>query len=120
MCSPVPDINLYKICPAASWADATRTGQLPVSRDDERDGYIHLSSAEQVGGTLRRHFAGQRDLVLLEIPAAGLPTGALRWERAQSGEAFPHLYAALRVELVARVIAVKQLPGGAHELPEGF
>ncbi|HVZ32686.1 MAG TPA: DUF952 domain-containing protein [Polyangiaceae bacterium] len=120
MCNPGTNVNLYKICPAASWSEATRTGQLPVSRDDERDGYIHLSSAEQVGGTLRRHFAGQRDLVLLEIPAGGLPAGALRWETARSGEPFPHLYAALHVQLVARVIPVKQLASGAHALPEGF
>jgi uncharacterized protein (DUF952 family) len=120
MRSPVTNIHLYKICPAASWSEATRTGELPVSRDDERDGYIHLSSAAQVGGTLRRHFAGQTDLVLLEIPAGGLPTAALRWEMARNGEAFPHLYAALRVELVSRVIAVKQSANGAHELPEGL
>src|SRR5687767_388945 len=62
------DAALYKICPRHSWAEALQTGQLPVSGDDARDGYIHLSSAQQLRGTLERHFKAQPDLVLLVIP----------------------------------------------------
>jgi uncharacterized protein (DUF952 family) len=112
--------NLYKICPAASWSGAQRNGRLPVSPDDQRDGFVHLSTARQVRGSLRRHFAAEADLVLLEIPESRVPIGDLRWEPARSGELFPHLYAALVTEFVARVIAVPLGAGGHHELPPEF
>jgi uncharacterized protein (DUF952 family) len=96
-----------------------KTGQLPLSRDDARDGYVHLSSAQQLHGTLARHFAAQADLVLLVIPSVRLPEAALRWELARSGEPFPHLYAELRVELVAEVFELP-LAGERHVLPQGL
>jgi len=112
--------SLYKICPAASWADAQTSGCLPVSRDDQRDGFVHLSTASQVRGSLRRHFAAQPDLILLEIPESRIPAGELRWEPARSGELFPHLYSALVSKLVARAIALPLGADGNHELPPDF
>jgi uncharacterized protein (DUF952 family) len=111
---------LYKVCPRPSWSEALRSGTLPVSRDDARDGYIHLSSAEQLSGTLERHFAAQPDLVLLVIPSARLPEGALRWELARSGQRFPHLYAELRAELVAEVLELPLDGEQRHVLPRGL
>jgi uncharacterized protein (DUF952 family) len=111
---------LYKICPRQSWSQAQELGELPVSRDDARDGYVHLSEARQVRGTLARHFAGQRELVLLVIPRARVPEGALRWEAARSGELFPHLYASLRSELVSEALELGLDAAGQHVLPQGF
>lgn len=120
MSHPTPgDGRLYKICPRQSWAEALKSGQLPVSSDDARDGYVHLSSAQQLSGTLACHFAGQPDLVLLVIPSARLPEAVLRWERARNGEPFPHLYGELRVELVAEVLELP-LAGEQHVLPHGL
>src|SRR5262249_27046127 len=105
--SPPGETSVYKICTPASSALAQRSGELPASDADARDGYVHLSTAKQVRGSLARHFFGQADLLLLELPSAGLPAGALRWEPARGGELFPHLYAPLRPELVARVLPVQ-------------
>ena len=90
---------LYKICPRQSWSEALERGALPISRDDLRDGYVHLSAAHQVRASLDKHFAGQTQLLLLVIASAGLPTGSLRWEPSRGGELFPHLYAELRCEI---------------------
>jgi uncharacterized protein (DUF952 family) len=112
--------HLYKICTAASWSEAQRSGRLPVSPDDQRDGFVHLSTVHQVRGSLRRHFAAKADLVLLEIPESRVPIGDLRWEPARGGELFPHLYAALASEFVTRVIPIPLGAGGDHELPPEF
>ena len=93
---------------------------LPVSHDDARDGYVHLSSAQQLRGTLARHFAAQPDLVLLVIESSRLPEAALRWELARGGEPFPHLYAELRVELVAEVLDLPLDGERRHVLPQGL
>jgi uncharacterized protein (DUF952 family) len=114
------DAALYKICSQHSWSQAQQTGHLPSSRDDTRDGYVHLSAAHQVRGTLERHFAGQPDLVLLVIAAARLPAGALRWEPSRNGELFPHLYGELRTELVLEALALPLAGGERHGLPQGL
>lgn len=108
---------LYKVCPRASWSEALKSGVLPLSRDDERDGYVHLSAAHQVRGTLDRHFAGRPELVLLALSPARLPQTALRWEASRSGELFPHLYGELRAELVSEVFELPLDGSERHVLP---
>lgn len=118
--SSTADGALYKICPRRSWGEARALGRLPVSPDDARDGYVHLSAAAQVRGTLARHFAGQAELVLLRLSIERLPAGALRWEAARNGELFPHLYAELTVELVAEVLELPLDEQQRHVLPRGL
>jgi uncharacterized protein (DUF952 family) len=111
---------LYKVCPRSSWSEALKIGALPPSPADARDGYVHLSAAHQVRGTLQRHFARERDLVLLALSAAGFPEGALRWEAARNGELFPHLYRELRAELVNEVFELPLDGMEQHVLPQSF
>ena len=54
----------YKILSADELATLEREGQFAGSADDLRDGYIHLSTAAQLDGTLAKHFAGREDLYL--------------------------------------------------------
>ena len=83
-------MTLVKIFRALEWAAFRQSGEYAGSADDLRDGFIHLSSAEQVAGTLERHFAGESGLVVAEIDVA--EDRALRWELSRGGAAFPHLY----------------------------
>src|SRR3546814_12130319 len=66
---------------------------------DIADGYIHLSSAEQVEGTLEKHFAGQSGLHIAEVDLT-LLGDAIRWEEARGGALFPHLYGDLPIDAV--------------------
>lgn len=97
---------VYKILSAAAWAEAEAAGVFLGSPVDLGDGYIHFSTAEQVAETAARHFAGQRDLVLVAV-AAGALGPALRFEPSRGGALFPHLYGPLPVSLVQWV---KPLP----------
>ena len=90
---------------------------MPISRDDLRDGYVHLSAPQQVRGSLDKHFAGQTELVLLVIPSGGLPPEALRWELSRGGELFPHLYAELHCGFVSQVIEITCDADGRQLLP---
>ncbi len=93
---------IYKICSAAEWHAAVAASAYRGSRDDLRDGFIHFSTSAQIPGTLRRHFAGQRDLVIIAVDPADLGPH-LRWEPARGGDLFPHLYGELPVSLARRV-----------------
>jgi uncharacterized protein (DUF952 family) len=90
---------IYKILDATEWATAQAGGHVAGSADDRRDGFIHLSAADQVVETAHRHFADRSDLVLLTVDDAALGPH-LRWEESRGGALFPHLYGPLPVTAV--------------------
>ena len=83
---------------------------------DVADGYVHLSTAEQVAGTLDAHFAGREDLFLaaVDLAAAG---DAIRWEESRGGALFPHLYARLTRSLVLAGGPLRRGADGTPILP---
>jgi ornithine lipid ester-linked acyl 2-hydroxylase len=96
--SPRPEVA-FKILTGEEWADFQASGRFEGSPADRVDGFIHLSAADQVDGTLARHFAGRNGLVLAEIDLAALGD-SLRWEESRGGALFPHLYGALPLAAV--------------------
>jgi uncharacterized protein (DUF952 family) len=114
------DRVVYKVTPRAEWLRARELGELMPSADDLRDGFVHLSRAHQLQGTLARHFAGRADLLLLAVRVGRLPEGTLRWEPSRQGELFPHLYGRLGVATVEQVFELPLDAAGAHVLPEGL
>jgi uncharacterized protein (DUF952 family) len=108
---------IYKICPASAWREAEREGVYRGSRDDARDGFIHFSTVAQVEGTARKHYFGQTALFLVEVDVDALGT-ALRWERSRNDELFPHLYGALDLGAVRRVLTMHARADGTHDIPE--
>lgn len=81
---------ILKIFRGMEWAAFVESGSFAGSADDLRDGFIHLSSSEQLEGTLRRHFADAAAVVIAELAVADDP--ALRFEASRGGALFPHLY----------------------------
>ncbi|BAT59008.1 hypothetical protein GJW-30_1_01536 [Variibacter gotjawalensis] len=91
--------TIYKIAPRALWEAAERAGAFTGAPVDVEDGYIHFSARDQVEETAAKHFAGQRDLLLIAVDADALGH-ALQWEPSRGGALFPHLYAPLRMHAV--------------------
>ena len=96
---------VYKIAPRGEWEAAVAIGVYRGSQDDQRDGFIHLSTRSQISTTLQRHFAGQSDLLLISFEASALGT-ALRFETSRGGQPFPHLYGELDTTLALEVAEV--------------
>ena len=109
---------VYKICPGAEWALAMDSGSYAGSAVDRADGFIHFSPAGQARETAARHFAGQRDLVLVQVDTARLPPDALKWEASRGGALFPHLYAPLPAAAALRVDPLPWRDGEGHLFPE--
>jgi len=108
--------TIYKICTAAEWRQAEQAGVYRGSAVDHRDGFIHFSTAAQVGETAARHFAGQADLLVVAVDAAALGD-ALRWEPSRGGSLFPHLYGPLPLSAVRRVSEIGLDDAGRHQFP---
>jgi uncharacterized protein (DUF952 family) len=107
---------VYKICPASLWREAESAGVFRGSEVDIRDGFIHFSSAEQAAETAAKHFAGQRDLVLLHVDTAQLG-GRLKWELSRGAKLFPHFYGDLDPAMVTKIDLLPLGPDGRHRLP---
>ena len=105
-----PPATAWKILSAEQWASFQAAGRFEGSPADLADGFIHLSAADQVAGTLEKHFAGQTDLVLAEIDLAALGDG-LKWEQSRGGALFPHQYGVLPIDSVRTVRFLQEQQG---------
>lgn len=95
--------NAFKILTATQWAQFEADGVFHGAPVDLEDGYIHLSTADQLQGTLDKHFAGQARLVIAEIDLSALGD-AVRWEVSRGGALFPHVYGVLPMGTMIGVV----------------
>ncbi len=108
---------IYKLLPDELWKAALAAGIFRGSPLDLSDGYIHLSTSEQVRETARRHFFDVASLLLVEVETERLGS-SLRWEPSRGGDLFPHLYGPLELSSVVRVRPVPLAPDGTPIIPE--
>lgn len=104
--SDLPDVA-FKILSRADWRAAVAEGRYDGSAVDLADGYIHLSAADQLAVTAAKYYAGQTDLMLVEVDLTILGD-ALIWEPSRGGALFPHIYGPLPVAATraARALSV--------------
>ena len=119
MMSEARSTTVYKILGAAEWRDAVAVGAYAGSPDDARDGFIHLSTAEQLAGTAAKYFRHKPDLVLVALEAARLGP-ELKWEPSRGGALFPHYYGALDPDGAASVVPLPLGTDGVPQLPGGL
>ncbi|MBU1307271.1 MAG: DUF952 domain-containing protein [Alphaproteobacteria bacterium] len=112
-----PDL-VYKIATTSAFVPARGTPSFAGMPIDAQDGYIHFSTADQLAETLRLHFAGQADLVLLAVRSADLGAG-LVWEASRGGALFPHYYGGpLPTAAIAWEAPISVADNGSCDLPE--
>jgi uncharacterized protein (DUF952 family) len=107
---------IYKILSAAEWQAAERDGVFRGAGIDIADGFIHFSTAEQAVETAAKHFAAQRDLVLVAVDAEKLGA-AVKWEVSRGGQLFPHLYGTLATRDAAWAKPLALDANGKHVFP---
>lgn len=93
-----PDVA-YKVLTGTQMAELERLGTFAGAPVDLADGYVHLSTAEQVTETVDRHFAGQDDLHIAAVDLEALGP-AVKWEPSRGGALFPHVYGELPLSAV--------------------
>jgi uncharacterized protein (DUF952 family) len=95
--------SAFKILTSDQWAQFEADTLFHGAPIDLADGYIHLSAADQLQGTLDKHFAGQTGLVIVEVDLEQLGE-TVKWEVSRGNALFPHVYGALPL---AAVVGVK-------------
>lgn len=105
--------NLYKVLSKQEWEVASQSGKIATDLD-QKDGFVHLSSALQLNATLTLYFAKQEEVVLLQIKQQIIEDG-LTFERSEKrGGEFAHLYGDLLVEHTSQTWFLER---GAFILP---
>lgn len=106
----------YKIFTQAEFKVFQRDGSFAGSPADLADGFIHMSTASQLDGTLDRHYKDHSNLILAAVDLAALGN-SLRWEESRGGQLFPHLYGSLPMAAVSGAGPVERAVDGALLLP---
>jgi len=83
---------------------------------DLADGYIHLSTSQQLTETVAKHFAGQENLHVAAIDLEALGN-SVKWEESRGGQLFPHIYGTLPLEVVIAYGPLERDDRGAVRLP---
>jgi uncharacterized protein (DUF952 family) len=106
----------YKVLTSTEMATFQADGLFAGSPADLADGFIHLSTAEQLPGTLEKHYAGQTGLFIVAVDLAALGS-AIRWEPSRAGQLFPHIYGALPISAALAHGPLTYAEDGAVRLP---
>lgn len=109
---------IFKILRTDQWRTLRAEGETTGAPIDVADGYIHISTAQQVVETVSKHFAGEDGLFLVALETDALGE-TLEWEVSRGDALFPHLYRKLTM---ADVVWAQPLPleNGVHQFPAGL
>ena len=110
------DTIIYKILRQAEWAELQREGHFAGSVHDKRDGFIHMSAAGQLQGTLDKHYTDGDDVILAAVRLADIAE-TVKWEVSRGDALFPHLYRKLKLSEVVHHAPLKELDG-VHLFPD--
>jgi uncharacterized protein (DUF952 family) len=105
--------NLYKVLSKQEWEAASQSGKIATDLD-QKDGFVHLSSALQLNATLTLYFAEQEEAVLLQIKQQIIEDGLTFEHSEKRGGEFAHLYGDLLVEHTSQTWFLER---GAFILP---
>ena len=106
----------YKVLTAGELARLEQDGRFAGAPVDLADGYIHLSTAAQLGETMDKHFAGQTELAIVAVDLEALGD-AIRWEPSRGGALFPHLYGVLTLDAALAYGPLERADDGSIILP---
>lgn len=109
----------YKLLDHPAFKAWKESGAYTGSADDLRDGFIHLSTAEQTAETAAKYFAETDPLVVAMVDLAAV-RDTLKWEASRGGALFPHVYGPIPYAAVSGHSVLRIGADGKHIFPQGF
>jgi uncharacterized protein (DUF952 family) len=107
---------IFHITHKSDWERALQV-RLYMADSLSSQGFIHCSTAEQVLQTAHRFYLGQPHLMLLCIEES-LVKAPIQYENLEGGsEQFPHIYGALNLDAVLKVVDLTPGPNGTFQMP---
>ncbi|MBD2359123.1 DUF952 domain-containing protein [Tolypothrix sp. FACHB-123] len=107
--------TIFHITSAQQWQQAKILGSYRADSLDS-EGFIHCSESQQLVKVANRFFRNQKKLLLLFIDTDKV-TSKIRYEEAEVGELFPHIYGELNIDAVFQVVDWESGEDGLFNLP---
>ena len=107
---------VYKLLTLDEWSEYEKGG-FAGSALDQADGFIHLSTADQVAETAALHYKATGDLKLLAVDTE-LTGSAMKYEASRGGQLFPHLFDRLETDYVSQVWDLLRGADGQYIFPD--
>lgn len=98
-------------------------GTVPYADVDKKDGYFHMSTAQQAHTTASKHFNGVPLIKLLQIDLNTLDQSKLHWEtvNTRNNELFPHYYDNINIfQHVKQIYDIQVDDQGNHIFPDNM
>lgn len=108
--------TILHITKRQQWEQAKNLGTYRADSLDS-EGFIHCSKSTQILKVAKRFFENQKELVLLFIDSDKVRS-EIRYEPAEIGELFPHIYGELNTDAVYQVIDFEAGKDGLFDLPQ--
>ncbi len=90
---------IYHVTTKQDWENALKEGFYEAT-SLHSEGFIHMSTKDQVQGVLERYYSGVNDLILLHVDESRL-TAPLKYEQSPTlQQDFPHVYGRLNLDAV--------------------
>lgn len=106
----------YKVLTKPEMDGLEHAGTFAGAAVDRQDGYIHLSTRQQLTETVDKHFAGQDELWVAAVDLGALDE-TVRWEESRGGQLFPHIYGPLPLDAVIAYSPLERDEDGRVRLP---
>jgi uncharacterized protein (DUF952 family) len=121
----VLQLRILHVAAATDWAAALRTGRYEISSRGTTladEGFVHASTASQVGGVLGRYYAdldpATLRLLVLDVDLLAAAGSPVRWDPVPgAADPYPHVYGPLVPSAVVAVLPLGGGPGDA-QLPD--
>jgi len=111
------DPIIYKVLRQSEWGALSRDGHFEGSAHDQRDGFIHMSTAAQLQGTLDKHYT-QGDILVLAAVRYKDVAETVKWEVSRGGAEFPHIYGVLPLKAVEQHYDLSPSPKERYAIPD--
>lgn len=96
---------LYRISSSSEWFDFKKKKIMKCNSVDLESDFIHLSSKEQINGTLKKYFKHKKNLYLIKLFKYGMDE-KIKWEKSRDNMLFPHYYGDILIENVNKVFKI--------------
>jgi uncharacterized protein (DUF952 family) len=107
---------IYHIANRKDWVKAEKKGEY-VADSLENQGFIHMSTEQQVISVANSYYKESVDMVLLYINSEKIKEHIIWEDKDEIGEDFPHLYASLPLDAVIRVEDFYKDDSGNYMMP---
>jgi uncharacterized protein (DUF952 family) len=111
---------IFKLLTIDEWKQFQSDKKLFGNALDNKDGFIHMSRAEQVRKTVERYFASRSDVMLVAVDPEKV-VGKIVPELAKNGEYYPHIYDGfVPIEAVQSADLLNLDQDGKHVFPKSI